>query len=150
MKACVLAMVRPASRIAFMLFPVFCVSSVSSASTAFDVVTPGKKIEFPRDAGAHLGHRVEWWYVTGNLESKHGPMGFQVTFFRWRNPEADTNPSRFSPKQLLFAHAALADPRQGKLLAAQRSARAVEGVADASTKDTAVAIDDWRLERDGN
>jgi predicted secreted hydrolase len=29
-----------------------------------------------------MGHRVEWWYVTGNLETKRGPMGFQVTFFR--------------------------------------------------------------------
>ena len=48
----------------------------------FDVVVPGKRIEFPRDAGAHMGHRVEWWYVTGNLETKRGPMGFQVTFFR--------------------------------------------------------------------
>ena len=39
-------------------------------------------------------------------------MGFQVTFFRVRNPDADANPSRFSPKQILFAHAALADPAQ--------------------------------------
>ena len=123
----------------FLIFPAF----------GFDPVTPGKKIEFPRDAGAHLGHRIEWWYVTGSLDTKHGPMGFQVTFFRYRNPEADANPSRFSPRQLLFAHAALADPRQAKLLADQRSARLVEGLVDASTRDTAVAIDDWSLAREG-
>jgi predicted secreted hydrolase len=87
--------------------------------------------------------------VTGNLETKRGPMGFQVTFFRFRNPAADANPSRFSPKQLLFAHAALADPAKGKLLADQRSARIVEGVAYTSTADTDVAIDDWRLAREG-
>jgi len=131
------------------VFSVLCVFFVPPV-LSFDLVTPGKRIEFPRDAGAHRGHRVEWWYVTGNLETKHGPMGFQVTFFRYRNPEADANPSRFSPKQLLFAHAALADPRKGKLLADQRSARMVEGLVDASTQDTAVAIDDWRLERRGS
>src|SRR4051812_9861693 len=116
---------------------------------AFDGVTPGKRIEFPRDAGAHLGHRIEWWYVTGNLETRRGPMGFQVTFFRVRNPAAESNPSRFSPKQLLFAHAALADPSKGALLADQRTARAVEGIVEASITDTAVSIDDWRLARAG-
>src|SRR5207237_453829 len=97
----------------------FFVSSV----LGFDQVTPGKKIECPRDAGAHAGHRIEWWYVTGHLDTKRGPMGFQVTFFRFRNPDAESNPSRFSPKQLLFAHAALADPARGKLLSGQRAAR---------------------------
>ncbi len=125
----------------------FSASSVSALG--FEPVTPGKKIEFPRDAGAHLGHRIEWWYVTGNLETKRGPMGFQVTFFRLRNPDAEANPSRFSPRELLFAHAALADPAKGRLLADQRSARSIEGVADASSADTAVRIDDWRLERGG-
>jgi predicted secreted hydrolase len=130
------------------LFSVLCLFFVPSVF-GFDEVTPGKRIEFPRDAGAHLGHRIEWWYVTGSLETKHGPMGFQVTFFRYRNPEAEANPSRFSPKQLLFAHAALADPRKGRLLADQRSARLFEGLVEASARDTAVAIDDWRLERNG-
>jgi len=115
----------------------------------FDAVTPGKTIEFPRDAGAHPGHRVEWWYVTGNLETRRGPMGFQVTFFRFANPQAESNPSRFSPKQLLFAHAALADPSKARLLADQRPARVVEGVADASVSDTHVRIDDWSLAREG-
>jgi len=116
---------------------------------AFDGVVPGKKLEFPRDAGAHPGHRIEWWYVTGQLETRRGPMGFQVTFFRFRNPDAESNPSRFSPKQLLFAHAALADPAKGKLHSAQRSARMLEGVVEASMADTAISLDDWSLAREG-
>jgi len=39
-----------------------------------------------------------------------------------RNREADGNPSRFAPTQLLFAHAAIADPRHGKLRHDQRIA----------------------------
>jgi predicted secreted hydrolase len=129
-------------------FFVFFVPFVVHASD-FPTVTPGKVLEFPRDAGSHPEYRVEWWYVTGQLETRRGAMGFQVTFFRLRNPDAEANPSRFSPKQLLFAHAALADPAQGRLLHDQRSARALEGLVEAKAGDTAVRIDDWMLERAG-
>jgi predicted secreted hydrolase len=115
----------------------------------FDLVAPGKQLEFPRDYGAHPGHRIEWWYVTGHLESAQGPLGFQVTFFRVRNKDAESNPSRFAPKQLLFAHAALADPAVGKLLHGQKVARALEGLVEAAEHDTAVRIDDWSLVRSG-
>jgi len=114
---------------------------------AYEPVVPGTAIVFPRDAGSHPGHRIEWWYVTGHLDSAEGAMGFQVTFFRVRNPDAEANPSRFAPSQILFAHAALADPAAGHLLHAQRSARALEGLVEACTTDTDVRIDDWTLRR---
>ena len=60
-------------------------------------VAPGLKLAFPADFGAHPRHRIEWWYVTGHLDTPKGPMGFQVTFFRLRNKAADANPSRFAP-----------------------------------------------------
>lgn len=120
-----------------------------SRAWAFDPVVSGHKMEFPRDAGAHPGHRIEWWYVTGHLQSPKGPLGFQVTFFRVRNPDAEGNASRFSPRQLLFAHAALADPAEGRLLHAQRSARALDGLVAARTDDLDVRIEDWSLAREG-
>ena len=115
-------------------------------AAGFDPVVPGRALVFPRDFGAHPGHRIEWWYVTGHLDGG-GPLGFQVTFFRVRNPEADANPSRFSPRQILFAHAALADPALGHLLHAQRSARAYDDLVAARESDTDVRIDDWSLVR---
>lgn len=124
--------------------------SISCMAQDFDPVVPGKAIEFPRDAGSHPGHRIEWWYVTGHLDSPRGALGFQVTFFRVRNPDAEGNPSRFSPRQLLFAHAALADPAEGRLLHDQRSARMLEGLVAARIEDTDVRIDDWSLRRDGD
>jgi predicted secreted hydrolase len=114
----------------------------------FGTVTPGKRLEFPRDAGSHPAHRIEWWYATGQLETKRGPMGFQVTFFRMRNREAEGNPSRFNAAQLLFAHAALADPAKGRLLHDERSARALPGLVQAMTGDTDVRLDDWTLRRE--
>ena len=138
---------NPKRILLIVLFSVVSVVSVVHA-VDFDPVIPGKALQFPRDAGAHPGHRIEWWYNTGMLETKRGPRGFQVTFFRVRNPEAEGNPSRFSPRQLLFAHAALADPAKGRLLHDQRSARALQDLVGASEADTAVRIDDWRLARE--
>ncbi len=117
----------------------------SLPALAFDPVVPGREIRLPEDGGAHPGHRLEWWYVTGQLESARGPLGFQVTFFRVRNPDAESNPSRFAPAQLLFAHAALAEPAHGKLRHDQRSARAGFGLAEAGAGRTSVLIDDWSL-----
>jgi predicted secreted hydrolase len=114
-------------------------------------VTAGTPIAFPRDHGAHPEFRTEWWYVTGWVEVQGGePMGFQVTFFRTRPNVDQANPSAFAAKQILFAHAALADPAVGKLLHDQRVARAGFGLAEASEADGAVVIDDWSLRRGGD
>jgi predicted secreted hydrolase len=120
----------------------------ATAAAAFDEVRPGVALRFPADTGAHPGHRIEWWYVTGELQSPRGPLGFQVTFFRVRNPEAEESASRFTPSQLLFAHAALADPAEGRLLHDQRSARRLPPLVDAAAGRTDVRIDDWTLVRD--
>ncbi len=110
-------------------------------------VLPGLKLDFPADYGAHPAHRIEWWYATGLLDTARGPLGFQVTFFRLRNAAADANPSRFAPRQLLFAHAAIADPAFGRLRHDQRIARAFAPLAEAREADTDVFIDDWSLKR---
>ena len=120
----------------------------AAAPPAFEPVTPGIALRFPQDFGAHPGHRLEWWYVTGHLESREGPLGFQVTFFRWRNREAEGNASRFSPAQILFAHAALSDPRKGRLAHDQRIGRALAPLVEARAGETDVRIDDWSLVRE--
>jgi predicted secreted hydrolase len=70
-------------------------------------------------------------------------LGFQVTFFRNRPRVAEGSPSAFAPAQLLFAHAAIADPARGRLLHDQRAARAGFGLAEAREGTTQVRIDDW-------
>ncbi len=109
-------------------------------------MVPGRKLAFPRDHGAHPEFRTEWWYVTGWLD---GPLGFQITFFRARPEEESNNPSSFNPRQILFAHAALADPKRGRLAHEERAARAGLSLAHAELDRTGVWIDDWRLELEG-
>ena len=103
-------------------------------------------IRFPRDHGAHPGFRTEWWYVTGWLGER---TGFQVTFFRVRQEGQEGNPSAFAPRQVLLAHAALAEPSRGRLVHEERAARAGLGLAGAELSRAEVWIDDWRFEQAG-
>jgi predicted secreted hydrolase len=105
------------------------------------------RFAFPRDHGAHPEFRTEWWYVTGWLDDA---VGFQVTFFRVGRPAQAGNPSAFAPRQILLAHAALADPRRGRLVHEERAARAGLSLAEAETERTGVWIDEWRMEQEGN
>ncbi|MDH3439098.1 MAG: carotenoid 1,2-hydratase [Betaproteobacteria bacterium] len=123
----------------------------SSPVTPFAQVVPGYTLRFPHDEGSHPDFRIEWWYVTGWLEGEAGPLGFQITFFRARPELKEDNPSAFVPRQILVAHAAVSDPRAGKLMHAQRAARDAFALAGADQGRTRVWVDDWVLEeRDGS
>ena len=123
------------------------VPSPQSPVPPFAKVVPGYKIEFPRDGGSHPDFRLEWWYLTGWLNENAGPLGFQVTFFRVRPELKHANPSAFTPRQILIAHAALSDPAHGRLVHAQRAGREGFALAGAGAGRTQVWIDDWTLEQ---
>jgi predicted secreted hydrolase len=119
------------------------------AEVVYPPVGPGVELEFPRDDGSHPAFKLEWWYVTGWLEGAdraRQPRGFQVTFFRVRTGIGEDNPSRFAPRQVLFAHAALADPADGgKLRHAQRSGREALDLVYAREGAVDVRLDDWSI-----
>ncbi len=134
------------SRRTFLLLPVLAFATPASADVAYGRVEPGRVLRFPGDHGSHPEFRTEWWYVTGWIGDAAGnAYGVQVTFFRNRPGVAEANPSAFAPRQLVFAHAALADPRRGRLDHDQRAARAGFGLAGADEATTRVWIDDWSL-----
>lgn len=116
----------------------------------FAAVVPGYELAFPRDHGAHPDFRIEWWYATGWLNLADGrPLGFQSTFFRLRTGLGEDNPSAFAPRQLVLAHAALADPQLGRLRHDQRAARTGFGRAGFATGQTGLWIGDWCFEQQG-
>lgn len=120
----------------------------STHAADYPAVTPGYTLHFPRDYGSHPAFGTEWWYITGWIEKPDGTdLGIQITFFRNRPLLGESNPSKFAPSQLLFAHAALADARTGKLLHDQRSARAGFGLAEAKEGRTDVWMNDWSLKK---
>ena len=121
------------------------------AEVEYPAVVPGVELQLPRDEGSHPPFRIEWWYVTGWLDDDaQRPLGFQVTFFRVRPGLGESNPSRFAPSQILFGHAAIADPEHGKLRHAERSARAGFDLAFAREGRVDVRLDDWAIRQDGD
>ena len=116
----------------------------------FPAVLPGASLAFPRDHGSHPAYRTEWWYATGWVREAGGrELGVQVTFFRNRPHVAEDNPSAFAPRQLVFAHAAIADPGFGRLRHDQRAARAMFDLAGADEGTTRAWIGDWSFALDG-
>lgn len=134
----------------FALLGLFPTLGHAQSQVAFPAVQPEAVLVFPRDHGAHPQYRTEWWYVTGWLRDAGGnDFGFQVTFFRSRPGVQEDNPSAFAPRQLVFAHVAVSDSRNGRLRHDQRAARAVFELAGAREGDTDVWLDDWSLRRAG-
>lgn len=122
-----------------------------AAQGPYPVVAQGRPLDFPHDFGSHPAYRTEWWYITGWLQRADGqPLGVQITFFRHRPRIGEDSSSRFAPTQLLFAHAAIADPRVGRLHHDQRAARAGFGLAEAAEGITDVRLADWWLRRETN
>ena len=118
----------------------------------FAAVTPDTRLSFPRDHGAHPDFRIEWWYLTGWMETTlsdaRASIGLQITFFRVATGWQRDHTSRFAAQQLMFAHAAIAVPGRGRLIKAERAARMGLGMAQAHENDTALRIGHWQLVRD--
>ena len=142
---------RRRARMSILLLLLLVTALPATAETAYPQVTPGFELQFPRDEGAHPDFRIEWWYVTGWVQDEDAqPIGFQVTFFRVRPGLGESNPSRFAARQILFGHAAIAEPAVGRLRHAERSARAGFDLAFAREGLTDVRLDDWSIRQDGD
>jgi predicted secreted hydrolase len=119
----------------------------ASAWAGYPRVRRSNALVFPRDHGAHPLYRTEWWYITGWVIDQDGrELGVQVTFFRNRPGVQEENPSAFAPKQLVFAHCAVADTRMGRLRHDQRAARAGLGLAETEVGNTRAWVEDWSLQ----
>jgi predicted secreted hydrolase len=109
-------------------------------------------LRFPRDHGAHPLYRTEWWYVTGWLTEANGDsLGVQLTFFRSRTQHPPDNPSRFAPKQMLIAHAAIGARKHGQLIHEEVASIVMEPLSSFSQQDCRLSIrqygQQWLLER---
>jgi predicted secreted hydrolase len=118
---------------------------VTTGTPAMAAIRRDQALVFPRDHGAHLDARTEWWYATGWAGSETAPThGLQITFFRSRTGLAEGLKSRFAARQLLFAHAAVTVLERRLHLHDQRIAR-WSGAAGAALGSAGVAGADVRL-----
>lgn len=97
---------------------------------------------FPADHGPRPGFRIEWWYVTANLEGPDGaPYGLQWTLFRSALSTAE-RAGRARP-QVWLGHAALTTADSHR--AAERLAHGDIGQAGVRTMPFEAWIDQWSI-----
>jgi predicted secreted hydrolase len=127
---------------------------LAQGAGGFEQARPGAALEFPRDHGAHPGFRIEWWYLTANLEGPGGEhYGAQWTLFRTANrPPGEGPPGNpWQDPQVFMAHLAITTPDGHAGF--QRYARGGEhgGLARAGARAAPFAawLDDWTLRSAG-
>lgn len=122
-------------------------AGLGSGGDAYAQVTPGRSFTFPQDHLAHPEFRIEWWYVTANLEAADGtPMGAQWTLFRQAGAPSDAG-TGWQSAQVWMGHAAVTTPEAHHL--AETFARGGIGQAGVSGPPFAAWIDDWAMQGTG-
>ncbi|OEY67523.1 lipocalin-like domain-containing protein [Marinobacter sp. X15-166B] len=132
-------------------------AGLGAANDGYAHARPGTRLNFPGDHGPHPGFRIEWWYLTANLEDASGePLGMQWTLFRQaQQPDTDTAPDpRAQPwatDQLWMAHMALS--RGASHRVAERFARGTSRPRPQTARQAGVTaqpfrawLDNWQLE----
>ncbi|MEM8554403.1 MAG: lipocalin-like domain-containing protein [Pseudomonadota bacterium] len=117
-------------------------AGMGADADGFALPSAKPRFDFPKDHGAHPNYRIEWWYVTANLETATGALcGIQWTLFRTAMEPRETNGWR-SP-QIWFAH--LGMTRAGEHRFAERFARGGIGQAGATPDPFEAWIDNWSM-----
>ncbi|MGE0827019.1 MAG: lipocalin-like domain-containing protein [Candidatus Binatia bacterium] len=111
----------------------------------------GYQFSFPQDHAAHPEYRIEWWYYTGNVETRNGRrFGYQLTFFRTGMIPTPTTPSRWAVRDLYMAHFAISDIDGQRFHTFERLNRAGINWAGADTATYHVWNDSWEVRLQGD
>ncbi|MCL3882597.1 lipocalin-like domain-containing protein [Marivita sp. GX14005] len=117
-------------------------AGLGTDAEGFAVPQPDPQFTFPEDHGAHPAYRIEWWYLTANLQSADGTeYGVQWTLFR--SALAPETREGWQDPQVWFAHAAVTTPERH--LVAERIARGGIGQAGVTAQPFRAWIDDWHM-----
>ena len=116
---------------------------------------PNQPLSFPQEHAAHPDYRIEWWYITANLEDTAGePVGLQWTLFRQAlmPPSERPAPTPWAADQLWMAHMAISQGEQHQV--AERFGRSHSQAPLNTPQDSQAGVmispfyawlDDWQL-----
>ena len=123
-----------------------------SLSSPMRPATNGWTFSFPRDHGKHGDFEVEWWYVSGNLNSSDGKeWGYQFVIFRRALVHRLGSQTIFRmPFDGYAGHLVITDITERKHKFFQRQIGSFLNLAGADTDQLRVWLRSWRLEeKDG-
>ena len=117
-------------------------AGLGTQAEGFAIPKQGAVLSFPSDHGAHPEYRIEWWYLTANLEDDSGnDYGVQWTLFRSALQPFER--SGWSSPQIWMGHAGLTS--KDNHFFAERLARGGIGQAGVTTTPFMAWIDDWEM-----
>ncbi|WP_299869043.1 lipocalin-like domain-containing protein [uncultured Roseobacter sp.] len=117
-------------------------AGLGSDAEGFATPERGYVFQFPEDHGAHPAYRIEWWYLTANLQDAEGmAYGLQWTLFR--SAMAPEERAGWDSPQLWLGHAAVTTPTAH--FVAERRARGGIGQAGVVADPFEAWIDAWHM-----
>jgi predicted secreted hydrolase len=117
-------------------------AGLGSDAEGFAIPTPAPQFDFPADHGAHPDYRIEWWYLTANMQGPDGtPYGLQWTLFR--SALAPHTTDGWDSPQIWLGHAAITTAQEH--YTSERFSRGGTGQAGVTAAPFEAWIDDWHL-----
>jgi predicted secreted hydrolase len=117
-------------------------AGLGSTAEGFAIPRPGMQFSFPADHGSHPEFRIEWWYVTANLQGDDGiKYGVQWTLFR--SALAPKTAKGWSDPQIWLGHAAITTKDQH--FVSEKLGRGGVGQAGVMAQPFLAWIDDWEM-----
>lgn len=118
-------------------------AGLGGEADGFAPVVPGLVLDFPRDHGAHPEFRIEWWYLTANLQDASGAAyGAQWTLFR-QSMMPGAEGSGWDSRQIWMGHAAVTSANEHRYT--ERFARGGIGQAGVDANPFRARIDSWEM-----
>ena len=117
-------------------------AGLGSDAEGFRIPQRGASISFPSDHGPHNDFRIEWWYLTANLEAEDGrALGVQWTLFR--SALAPGQAQGWHDPQVWIGHAAVTTPDRHYF--SERLARGGIDQAGVTNRPFQAWIDNWEM-----
>jgi len=118
------------------------------STEGFELATKPRIFSFPSDHGPHETFKTEWWYFTGNLDTKEGRhFGYELTFFRTAlSSKPQERKSKWASKNIYMAHFAISDVKNRDFYAFDRFSR--DGLSLAGAQTFKIWLEDWVVLRE--
>jgi predicted secreted hydrolase len=118
-------------------------AGLGNDASGFAAVTSGRRFTFPADHGPHPDYRIEWWYLTANLNDADGKAyGVQWTLFR-QAMQPGPQLEGWANQQIWMGHAAVT--RADTHRTSETFGRGGVGQAGAEADPFRARIDSWEM-----
>jgi predicted secreted hydrolase len=142
---------RPRAWLGLSMAVILAIAGAAQSDSVWKVAAPGRAIVLPADHVSHPDYKIEWWYYTGNLDTREGRrFGYQLTFFRVGVDRTPASASRWAIRDLHMAHFAVSDLGAGQFHAFDRLQRDGAGWAGAATDRYRVWNGQWSVTADAD